>query len=553
MPRGFREIPARQARMPAPQGYAMIILGIGGIQDDAASAVLKDGQLVAAVEESKLVRRRTHWGDPDGPPEQSIATCLELAGARPEDVDAVAIVRPIPESDFLLKLRAQFPQSRIVLVEHHRAHAASAYYPSPFEQATVLTFDRGGDFRCGSRWHAAGTVMTLEQEQYPPDSLGDLYGRVTELLGFSANEDEHKVQWLSVCGDERYRDLYLEILNMSDTGPHPDRSFFSTERLQSGGFGARFYERLGLADGAAIPESMRAHLATGIQKAVEAAAIRLAVGDRVDGPGRNLCLAGGLGLNALLVSSLERALGNGNVFVQPVAGNAGTAIGAVLNTWHTVYRQEARVPLRTLSLGPAYSAADTKKVLENCKLRFRYLLTTDEIVDTAVEQLTDNKIVAWMHGRMEFGPRALGNRSILASPLDPYSTENLNLFIKHREPIRKFAASVPAELCAQYFDVGVNARYLTTVGRVRPEYREQFAAAVLADDLVRVHAVDRDENPLYWKLLHAAGKASGLPVLYNTSFNLFGEPLVCTPRDAVRSFYSSGIDSMLVGNFFLGK
>jgi carbamoyltransferase len=525
----------------------MIILGIGGIQGDAASAILKDGELTAAVEESKLVRRRTHWGGTNGLPERSIATCLELAGARPEDVDAVAIVRPVPESDFLLKLRTQFPQSRIVLVEHHRAHAASAYYPSPFDHATVLTLDRGGDFRCGSRWQADGTMMTLDHEHYAPDSLGDLYGRVTELLGFTASEDEHKVQWLSVYGDERYRDLFLEILNLSDAGPRLERSFFSTERLHAGGFGGRFYARLGLANGEAIPEAMRAHLAAGIQKALEAAALQLA------GPARNLCLAGGLGLNALLVSSLERALGSGNVFVQPVAGNAGTAVGAVLNTWHTVYRQEPRVPLQTLSLGPAYAAEETKKVLENCKLRFRYLLTTDEVVDTAVEQLTDNKIVAWMHGRMEFGPRALGNRSILASPLNPYSTENLNIFIKHRESNRKFAASMPAELCAQYFDAGLNARYLATVGRVRPEHREQFAAAILPDDLVRVHAVDRDENPLYWKLLHAAGKASGLPVLYNTSFNLFGEPLVCTPRDAVRSFYSSGIDAMLVGNFFLGK
>jgi len=525
----------------------MIILGIGGILGDAASAILKDGALVAAVEESKLVRRRTHWGGPEGLPEHSIATCLELAGARAEEVDAVAIARPIPESDFLLKLRAQFPHARIVLVEHHRAHAASAYFPSPFDQATVLTLDRGGDFRCGSRWQAAGVQMTLEQEQYTPDSLGDLYGRVTELLGFSAREDEHKVQWLSVSGDGRYRDLFLEILCLSDDGPRLDHSFFSTGRLQNGGFGPRFYERLGLAGGQPVPEALRGHIAAGIQKAVEAAAIRLA------GPGGNLCLAGGLGLNALLVSALERALGNENVFVQPVAGNAGTAIGAVLETWHTVYRQEKRVPFHTLSLGPAYSAADTKQVLENCKLRFRYLLTMDEVVDTAVEQLTDNKIVAWMHGRMEFGPRALGNRSILASPLDPYSTENLNIYIKHREPIRKFAASVPAELCGQYFEVGANARYLATVGRVRAAYREQFASAILAEDLVRVHAVDRDENPLYWKLLHAAGNASGLPVLYNTSFNLFGEPLVCTPRDAVRSFYSSGIDAMLVGSFFLQK
>jgi carbamoyltransferase len=170
-----------------------------------------------------------------------------------------------------------------------------------------------------------------------------------------------------------------------------------------------------------------------------------------------------------------------------------------------------------------------------------------------VAQLNENRIVAWMHGRMEFGARALGNRSILASPLNPYSTENLNAYIKHREPFRKFAASVPSELCGQFFAVGENARFLSTVGRVKPEHRGRFEAAILAEDLVRVHAVERGENPVYWKLLHAAGKVTGLPVLYNTSFNLFGEPLVCTPRDAVRSFYSSGVDAMFVGNFFLQK
>ena len=525
----------------------MIILGIGGILGDAATAILKDGELAAAIEESKLVRRRTAWAGHAGLPEHSITTCLELAHVKPEQVDAVAVVRPIPEADFHLKLRARFPNSRLVVLEHHLAHAASAYFPSPFEEATVLTLDRSGDFRCGSRWQARGHHLTLDQEQYFPDSLGDLYGRVTELLGFDSNADEHKVQWLSVAGDTRYRDLFLEILCLTDSGPRLDRSFFSTERLKHGGFSARFYERLGLKDGQAVPENLRAHLAAGIQKAVEAAVIRMA------GTGRNLCLAGGLGLNALLVSALEHESGYGNVFVQPVSGNAGTAIGAVLETWHGACRQERRVTLQTLCLGPGYPAADIKQALENCKLRFHYLLTTEEVIDTAVAQLNDNKIVAWMHGRMEFGARALGNRSILASPLDPYSTENLNTFIKHRESFRKFAASVPAELCAEYFEVGSNARYLSTVGRVWPEHREKFAAAILAGDLVRVHTVDREENLLYWKLLHAAGKATGLPVLYNTSFNLFGEPLVCTPRDAVRSFYSSGIDAMFVGNFFLQK
>src|SRR4051812_17875761 len=525
----------------------MIILGIGGIQGDAAAALLKDAELVAAVEESKLTRRGIRFAGGGDLPSQSIATCLALAGARPQDVDAVAIVRPIPDSDFHLKLRSQFPNSRILVVEHHAAHAASAYFPSPFSEATVLVLDRGGDFRCGSRWQANGAQMIIDQEQYLADSLGDLYGRVTELLGFEPSADEHKVQWLSVGGDDRFKDLFLDILCLPDAGPRVDRRFFSTERLRHGRFSARFYDRLGLKDGDPIPDALRAHIAAGVQRAVEDAAIRMA------GEGRNLCLAGGLGLNALLVSALETRSGFENVFAQPASGNAGTAIGAVLETWHGAYRQSARVRLDTVCLGPAFAAAEIKQVLENCKLRFNYLVTSGEVIEKAVEQLNDNKIVGWMHGRMEFGARALGNRSILASPLDPYSTENLNIFIKHREPFRKFAASVPAELAAEYFEVGPNARYLSTVGRVRPQHRERFAGAILAGDLVRVHTVDRQENPLYWKLLHAAGKSTGLPVLYNTSFNLFGEPLVCTPRDAVRSFYSSGIDAMFVGHFFLQK
>jgi carbamoyltransferase len=192
-------------------------------------------------------------------------------------------------------------------------------------------------------------------------------------------------------------------------------------------------------------------------------------------------------------------------------------------------------------------------VLENCKLRFQYLRSTEELLSSAVRLLGEQKILAWMQGRMEFGPRALGNRSILASPLDPYSTENLNIYIKHREPFRKFAASAPAELAGRYFEVGPNARNLATVGRVRPEYRKTFESAILGRDLVRVHTVEAAENPLYHRLLLEAGNATGLPVLYNTSFNLFGDPLVSTPRDAVRSFYSSGIDALFAGNFLLEK
>ncbi len=269
------------------------------------------------------------------------------------------------------------------------------------------------------------------------------------------------------------------------------------------------------------------------------------------GNSENVCIAGGLALNAFLIHSLEARFAN--VFVQPVGGNAGTALGAALHVWHNFYGESARVPFETLCLGPAYSPEQIKGVLENCKLRFRYLLTEGELIRQAIQALAENKIVAWMQGRMELGPRALGNRSILASPLNPYSTENLNVYIKHRESFRKFAASVPEEAASEYFVAGPNARFLATVGRVRPEYRATFAAAILGEDFIRVHTVRKQENPLYHALLVAAGDSTGLPILYNTSFNLFGDPLVCTPRDAVRSFYSSGIDALFAGSFYLEK
>lgn len=522
----------------------MIILGLGGILSDAACAVLRDGELTAAVEERKVARRVV----PGELPQSAIAAALEISGITQDQVDAVALVRPFaltPNTSLHTEVRAQFPSARLVIVEHHTAHAASAWYPSPYQDAVVLTLDRGGDLHCGARWHADENGLHLEKELFYPDSLGDLYGRVTELLGFKANADEHKVQWLSTAGDDRFTHVFEEMITWpGDNWPVLDRSWFDSSRLRRGGFDDRLFRALDVSDDGIVPEPLRAHVASGIQKAIENAVLRLA------GDAKRVCLAGGLGMNALLVAALER---DRDVFVQPAAGNAGTAIGAVLHTAAFVFRDKRRPSLRNLCLGPEFSPEQTKQILENCKLRFRFLMTTDEAVETAVGLLNDQKIVAWMQGRMEFGPRALGNRSILASPLNPYSTENLNIFIKHREPFRKFAASVPEELASEYFEVGSNARYLATVGRVRPQHRKTFEAAILGDGLARVHTVSSEDNPLYYRLLQEAGKKTGLPVLYNTSFNLFGDPLVCTPRDAARSFYSSGIDAMFVGRFLLDK
>jgi len=525
----------------------MWILGIGGLLHDGAAALLRDGELLAAMEEAKLLRQ-AHSG---GLPNRAIESCLRIGGARPEDLDIVALARPLGrggDASFQLHLRTLFPNSRIVIVDHHVAHASSAFFPSPFEEARVLTLDRLGDMRCGALWEARGNQLESVADLYAPDSPAAFYSRITALLGFRPQAEEHKVQWLSVQGEPAYEELFLEILGAAPDGlPRLDHSFFDASQTTYGGFSDKFYARLGIADPASLSERQRADIAASVQRAVERTALRLA------GKAKNLCLGGGLALNALLVAALEDSGCFENVWVQPAAGNAGTAVGCAYYGWHRVGRSAERKALETLYLGPEFDREHIKQVLENCKLRFRYLMTDEEVISTAVERLADHHIVAWFQGRMEFGSLALGNRSIFASPLNPYSAENLNVYIKHREPFRKFAASVPEEIASEYFETRPNARFLTTVSRVREKHRKTFESALLDGDRLRVHTVRREDNPLCWELLHAAGKASGLPVLYNTSFNLFGEPLVCDPRGAVRSFHSSGIDTMFVGNFLLEK
>ncbi|MEP6716222.1 MAG: carbamoyltransferase C-terminal domain-containing protein [Terriglobia bacterium] len=491
----------------------MNILGIGGVLGDAAAALIQDGKITAAVEESKLTRRAERGRFP----EAAIAACLRMGGIEAAQVDYVALARPLPLGSALPMALRAFPSARRVSIDHHAAHAASAYLASPFDHATVITLDAVGDLRCGAKWRGEGNRLTLEEEILYPQSAGELYGRVTELLGLQARADEHRVQWLSATGTPRYADAFGAILN-------GEKSFEAAEFTGA-----------------------RADIAASMQKALEAYVERLA------GNAENVCLAGGVAWNALLVSALENSGRHKGVFAQPAAGNAGTALGAALQVWHDVSSSNARVADGSYALGPSFTMDEIKQTLENCKLRFQIIPAVPDLMASAVRLLMSSRIVAWMQGRMEFGPRALGNRSILASPRDPYSTENLNTFIKHRESSRKFAASVPAEIAAEYFETGANARHLATVGRVRDQYKDQLRGAILSGSLVRVHTVSKEDNPLYWQLLHAFGKESGLPILFNTSFNLFGEPLVCTPRDAVRSFYSSGIDAMVVGNFLLEK
>ncbi len=525
----------------------MLILGIGGWLHDGAAALIVGSECVAAVEEEKLLRQR----QPGGFPERAVRTCLKIAGARREDVDIVALSKPLEagrEASALLHLKTLFPNSRMVIVDHHTAHAAAAFLPSPHENSRVLTLDHHGDVCCGATWKGEGNQLLPVDTIYYPDSPAGLYSRITELLGFQPDSEEHKVQWLSVAGEPRFKKKFLSILGM-DRNPLPklDHSYFDTGRTTHGGFSERFYRELDIKFDELLSEGIKADAAASIQAAIEETVLSMA------GEGQNICLGGGLAYNALLIQSIEDSGRFQNVWTQPVAGNAGTSLGSALFALHQAQPGAERHVLHNLFLGDEYGSNEIKRVLENCKLRFGFHRTEDQMVKTAVQRLTDNKIVAWYQGRSEFGPRALGNRSILASPLNPYATQNLNEYIKHREPFRKFAASVPEERASEYFQVSDNARSLSTVSRVKSTHRETFDRALLDRDRIRVHVVCREENQRYWELLQAVGKASGLPVVYNTSFNLFGEPLVSDPRSAVRSFYSSGIDTLFIGDFFVEK
>lgn len=525
----------------------MLILGIGGWLHDGAAAILNNGGCAAAIEEDKLLRQK-HLG---GFPNQAIKACLEIAGALASDVEIVALARPLAtgrDTHFHLHLKAQFPNARMVMVDHHTAHAAAAFFPSPFQESRVLTLDRYGDVRCGTVWRGEGHCLNLLDEYYSPDSPAELYSRVTELLGFKMDSEEHKVQWISATGKSHFKELFLKILTFENDGPvRLDHGYFDTARTTHGGIGKRFFTEAGIEPGQIQTGRVRADLAASIQVAVEEVALQMA------GSGGNLCLGGGLSFNTLLVQRLEDSGAFDSVWVQPVAGNAGTAIGAALHVWHNVLSRKKRRAIPDLFLGPKYDHQTIKSVLDNCKLRFSYLCTERELVATAVSELAKGHIVAWFQGRMEFGPRALGNRSLLASPLNPYSTQNLNEYIKHREAFHKFAASVPIEVASDYFFTTENARSLATVSRVKPEHRKTFEAALLDGDRIRVHVVVKKDNRLFWELLQTQGNMTGLPVVYNTSFNLFGEPLVCDPRAAVRSFFSSGIDTMFIERFLIRK
>jgi carbamoyltransferase len=561
----------------------MLVLGISGLEHDTAAALLDSNGFVAAVEEEKLSRSPASGGIPH----LAVQRCLQEIGAnsaaissagiasrpkrawlRDEGGRLTAFVSPTTNAwqrglqdglyskieQFAALRRSMGPQTPLINFEHHLCHAASAFYPSPFDCALVLTLDQCGDMWSGLLALGEGENLSILRPLQFPNSLGWFYSRVTELLGFRPGRDEHKLQWLSKEGTPEFVPVFRRLFSRDSDGlPALDLRRFVKGEAGRSIFSPEIRSELRIADTTHLRESAHgALIARSAQDFLEETVIDLAETYRQKTGAANLCLAGGVFLNVLLVHALEKRTGFDRVFVQPVSGNPGTALGSAYLAAKRLQGSITRHPLAHVHLGPQFREPEIKAVFDNCKMIYRYLPSEKQLVDETVQLLQDGKIVAWCQGRMEFGHRALGNRSILASAFSPYVMENLNKYIKHREDFHPFALSVPVDTSAEFFDCSDNCQFMCSIGTLKeaPPELERFT---FNGRSVRVHTVEKSVNPRFWTLLRRFGEVAPAPVLVNTSFNLFGEPLVCDPREAIRSFYCSGIDALVMGNFLVVK
>jgi len=555
----------------------MLVLGVASLDANSGVALLDGHSILAAIEEEKLNRSL----GADNFPRLAMLRCLEQHGARISDLDLAALA-DLPQEARLREsgLGSQFWATRkrrsardsrksasirqlrehlsgavkLQPFEHHLCHAASSYYTSDFDRALIVTLDGGAGSRCGQVSLGEGDEIRPLRAMNFPDSLGWFYSRITALLGLRPHRDEHKVQWLGRQGQPEYLPVFRKVFRRDSHGlPELDRRYFAAGPDERGTFSPHFYREMKIhKDKFRDDPAICSALARSTQLFLEEAVLEIAHRFQAQTGADCLCLAGGVFLNVLLVRALETRGTFGRVHVQPVSGNAGTALGAGFLARKKLSGKSGRATVTTLALGPEFTSQEVKAVLDNCKIIYKYPSGEDHLIAEAAKLLQRDKIVAWCQGRTEFGHRALGNRSILASPFSEYVIDNVNQYIKHREDFHPFALSVPAERAAEFFDASPNCKFMASLARLKTSVAglQQFA---FNGSEVRVHTVEKSSNPGFWRLLHKFGETIAAPVLVNTSFNLFGEPLVSDPRGAVRSFYCAGIDALALGPFLVVK
>jgi carbamoyltransferase len=559
------------------------ILGIGGYSHDSAAALFIDGELVAAVAEERLTRVK-HQG---GVPRKAVAWCLETAGLTPGDIDHIgcymkpllrvgrrlpyrlrqAFRSPVYSVGFMAyelahnalyahgmrSLRGE--NTRLHFMEHHPAHAASAFLVSPFERAALLSIDYIGEFTVTWMGVGEGTkIRRLRQVSYP-NSLGVFYSAITDYLGFLRASDEYKVMGLASYGEPEYYDEFAKFVRLREDGSYDiDLSFAAWHYLpgsRCGYFSRKFTERFGPPRRKGEPiEQRHMNLAASAQKILEEAVLNLARRLQFETGERNLCLAGGVALNCSMNGRLRRETTFDDIFIQPAAGDDGIAIGAALQLHHRYTGAGRGFEMRHANYGPEFSNEKIQHFLDMAKIPYEQ---PDYVEGRTAALLADGNIVGWFQGRMEFGPRALGARSILADPTRPDMKDQLNKYVKHREDFRPFAPSIIEEHAPEYFTGCERSPFMLFVYPVEPHQRARVPAITHVDGTARVQTVTSQDTPRYYRLIRAFEGLRGVPMLLNTSFNVMGEPIVNTPEDAVRCFYSTGMDALVMGDFVIVK
>ncbi|QPF86309.1 carbamoyltransferase [Bradyrhizobium genosp. L] len=563
-------------RQPSVLERQVNILGINSVYHESAAALLVDGKLVAAVEEERFNRikhgKPAEFDNPHQLPERAIRYCLNHAGLTAKDIDHVAYSfdpklrrkryraewwDPRSEETFRLRL-GQVPGAidellgralgqRLHFVPHHIAHAASAYFPSGFDQAAILTIDGIGETAASSIAKAAGTkIQTVEVFEYP-HSIGFLWEVFSGYLGFS-HYDASKVMGLAAYGDpEVYREQFLSIMRADEVNYGVAREFLGNSPERYARMEAIFGEGR-FEDGEILPR--HADMAAALQAATDAAVTAAVRRVKRRVPSDNLCLAGGVALNCVTNDVVKRSNEFANLFIPSAPHDAGTAIGAALAVHCAKAKRPPERGTSTPYLGPAFKRRDILAAVKAAGLKSRQ---SKQPARDAARMIADGKIVAWFQGRMEFGPRALGNRSLLADPRRPDMRDILNQKVKHREDFRPFAPSVLAEHADEWFEIGARSashEFMLFACPVKPDKRDLIPAVLHKDGSARVQIVSRKSNPRFHALISAFHAKTGVPIVVNTSFN-DSEPIVCTPNDAIVTFRKSGIDALVMDDVVL--
>ncbi|MFH0860527.1 MAG: carbamoyltransferase [Candidatus Altiarchaeota archaeon] len=570
----------------------MHILGISCYYHDSSACLLKDGRIVAAAAEERFTRKKHD----NSFPINAIRFCLESEGITSADLDYVGFYeKPFIKFERVLYQHIQtFPRSlktfvtsmpswlteklrvvrkvrksigyrgNVLFVEHHMAHAASSYLISPFKKAAVLTVDGVGEWTTTAYGTAEGNDIALFREIRFPHSVGLLYSTITAYLGFKVNNSEYKVMGLSAYGDmdretNNYFSRLKKAVDVKDDGSFRlDMRYFAyhyKDRMPS----RELCDLLGgpvRTEGAELTQRHK-DIAAALQLLTEDIVLKL-VNSLYDETGcENLVLAGGVGLNSVLNGKILKNTPFKNVWIHPDPGDGGTSAGVAAYLYHTLLKRPRETPLSTAYLGPEFSADEIREFLDGNGIIYSQFENDGDLIGQTAKLIFDDKIVGWFQGRMEWGPRALGSRSILANPINPEMKDILNMKVKHREGFRPFAPVVCEDDALDFFECDVPlpepTYYMLMVYPVKEKWRQRIPAVTHVDGTGRLQTIRRSQNPLYHDLIKEFGKLSGVPMLINTSYNVRGEPIVCTPSDAYKCMMGTRIDCLVIGRFLIRR